>query len=173
MDQYQALLNSGILYAFKRDKGFRPIFIVNVKAIAKAKLDADTLLKMMSYLFTFLINKTMVPGRVENWNFVFDLKGVGLTEIPKKQLKSMIQPLSNYFKGRLYRMYIVNAQWTIKTLWKLISKTVQPQILQKFKVLGDNFSKDLLEMIDADKLEERFGGTLPNKASDFFPPDLL
>ena len=101
------------------------------------------------------------------------MKDVGLTQIPKKLMKAMIQPLSSYFKGRLYRLHVINAQWTVKTLWKIAKKAIDPLTIQKFKVLDDKFSKELLELIDADKLEKRFGGNLPDKTEKFFPPDLL
>ena len=39
-------------------------------------------------------------------------------------------------------------------------------------MLGKDFKEQLLKYIDASCLEQRFGGNLPNKMSEFFPPDM-
>jgi hypothetical protein len=44
---------------------------------------------MMSYLIT----RGLIPGKVENWISIFDMKGIGLTNVPKKAMKAMIKPL--------------------------------------------------------------------------------
>lgn len=115
----------------------------------------------------------MQPGKIENWVTIIDLKGIGLTQVPKKMLKAIIQPMQSYFKGRLFRMYIINAHWTLQAIWKIAKKMIDPLTLLKFKVLGETISKELHELIDADKLEKRYGGNLADKTENFFPPDLL
>ena len=85
----------------------------------------------------------MIPGKIENWITIFDMKGVGLTQIPKKTMKAMAKPMQEYFKGRLYKLYIVNAQWTIKLLLKLAKKLVDPLTMQKFVVCGEKPQEDL------------------------------
>jgi hypothetical protein len=54
-------------------------------------------------------------------------------------MKGISKPMADYFKGRLYRMYIINAQWTIKFLWKMAKQLINPLTLQKFVVAGDDF----------------------------------
>jgi hypothetical protein len=44
-------------------------------------------------------------------------KGVGVTEVPTKLIKAMTKPLQDYFKGRLFTLYIVNAKWAMKIVW--------------------------------------------------------
>jgi hypothetical protein len=34
-----------------------------------------------------------VPGRVENWIAIVNMKDVGITEVPKKLMKAITQPL--------------------------------------------------------------------------------
>ena len=64
---------------------------------------------MTTYYVQFLISRTLVPGKVENWVTILDLKGVGITEIPKKLLKALTKPLETLFKSRLYRLHVLNA----------------------------------------------------------------
>jgi len=36
----------------------------------------------LTYFFEHLINNLLLPGQVENWIFITDLKGMSLTSIP-------------------------------------------------------------------------------------------
>lgn len=149
---------------------FRPIFIINVAKLKKLKADHEYLIQMSCYLIQFLITRGLVSGKVENWVTIIDMKGVGMLEIPKKLLQAMSKPLQQYFKGRLYRLHIINAQWAIKICWKLAKKLVDPLTIKKFALCGDDFNKKLSELIHPDSLEKRFGGNLPDKEDNFFPP---
>lgn len=71
------------------------------------------------------------------------MKGVGITQVPKKAMKAFAKPMQDYFKGRLYRLFIVNANLAIKIVWSIAKKLVDPLTLQKFVVTGDNIAKDL------------------------------
>jgi hypothetical protein len=41
-------------------------------------------------------------------------------------MKAFARPMQDYFKGRLYRLYIVNASAVIKLVWKIAKKLVDP-----------------------------------------------
>jgi hypothetical protein len=132
-------LNAGVFYALKRDKSHRPIQIVNVKALGKLKLSEDDLCGMICFYENFLLTRAIIEGKIENWVIIMDMKGVGLTSMPKKQAKVLAKPLQMYYKGRLYRLYLVNASMVMKVGWKLAKKIVDPLTVLKFKLLGDKF----------------------------------
>jgi len=73
----------------------------------------------------------------------------------------------------LYRLHVINAQWTIKIVWKIVKKVVDPLTVLKFVVCGDDFPQDLYKLIDPNNLEKRFGGNLEDKVDNFFPPQLI
>lgn len=106
---YKEELNKGYSYVYRRDNCFRPIFIINVGKLKKLKIDTELCIHMSTFMIQWLITRALVPGKVENWITIMDMKGVGLTEVPKKLLKALSKPLQTYFKGRLYRLHIVNA----------------------------------------------------------------
>lgn len=167
---FEEELNKGYCYVYKRDKAFRPIFVMNVAKLKQCKLPHETVLNMSTYFVQYLITRALIPGQVENWISIVDMKGVGITEIPKNLMKAITKPLQSYFKGRLYRLHVINAQWTIKIVWKVVKKLVDPLTIQKFVICGDDFSKDLNKLVDPNNLEKRYGGTLPDKTGDYFPP---
>ena len=99
----------GYAYVYKRDRHFRPIFHMNVNKLKNVKTDVEVLINMSTYMCQFIITHALIPGKVENWVTIIDMKGVGITEIPKKLITAMTKPLQDYFKGRLYRLYIINS----------------------------------------------------------------
>lgn len=43
---------------------------------------------------------------------------------------------------------------------------------QKLLIFGDDYKKDLHELVDVKDLEVKYGGQLPNKTDNFWPPQL-
>jgi hypothetical protein len=48
----------------------------------------------------FAIEHLMVPSRVEQWNIIIDLNGVGWTELYVKFLGKLIKNSQNRYRGR-------------------------------------------------------------------------
>jgi hypothetical protein len=166
-------MSKGFSYVYKRDRSFRPIFVLEVGRLKKSKVTPEQALQISTYFTQFLISRTCVPGKVENWIAIVNMKDVGITEVPKKLMKAITEPLQVLFKARLYKLHVLNAQWTIKIVWKIVKKLVDPLTQKKFVVCDDNYQKELSKLIDPNNLEKRFGGNLEDKTSNFFPPDLL
>jgi hypothetical protein len=67
------------LYVCKRDKKGRPVMVMNFEKIVYHAPQTEDLISMCIYLFTFVVEKLMIPGLVENWIMIVDLSNVGLT----------------------------------------------------------------------------------------------
>lgn len=80
--------------------------------------------------------------------------------------------MSANFKGRLYRMFAINVHWVIRGLWSVAKKNLNEFTLHKVHIHGGDYKEDILKLIDAENLEQKFGGKLPNKEKDFFPPQM-
>jgi len=48
---------------------------------------------MSTYFVQYLITRALIPGKVENWISIVDMKGVGVTEIPKNLMQAITKPL--------------------------------------------------------------------------------
>ena len=165
-------LNKGYAYVFKRDRKMRPICYINVDKLKRVKTDHETLINMSTYMTQYVITRALIPGKIENWITIIDFKGVGVTEVPTKLIKAMTKPLQDYFKGRLFTLYIVNAKWAMKIVWQIAKQVVDPLTLLKFKLEGEKFHDKLHEAVDPRCLEAKFGGTIPDLQANFFPRDL-
>ena len=81
--------------------------------------------------------------------------------------------MAQNFRGCLFRCFGVNCPWIVRSLWVVAKPMLSEFTLQKILILGANHKEDLLKTISEDCLEEKFGGKLPNKTDNFFPPELV
>ena len=100
-----------------------------MKKVTELGTDIEFLTELSCFLLHFVMSRGMIPGQIENWTDIIDFKGVSLTNIPKNTMKGLNKPMADYFKGRLYRMYVINASWIIKMLWSLAKKLIDPLTL--------------------------------------------
>lgn len=77
------------------------------------------------------------------------------------------------FRGRLFRMFAINVTWLVRGVINIAKKWADEFTQAKVHCLGGDFQRHLLEIIDEQNLEAKFGGKLSNKVSDFFPPELI
>ena len=80
-DEIKKILRSNIIYGFKRDKCFRPIIIVNCKSILNNSDKIDLIVQASNFFMDHVVQKAMVPGKVENWTTIFNLDDIGLTQL--------------------------------------------------------------------------------------------
>jgi len=114
----------------------------------------------------------MVPGKVENWTAIFDLANVGITEMPTKHIQNLVRSMSKNYRGRLFRFFATDVNWVVKGLWKFAHRFVDEFTKQKLLIFGNDYRPKLHELVDVNNLEEKYGGKLPNKTENFWPPQL-
>jgi hypothetical protein len=116
----------------------------------------------------------LIPGKVENWTVILNMDNVGLTQIPKTLLQGMISAMTRNYRGRMFRLFAVYVAWLVKGLWSVARSLIDEFTATKINIYGsDGFKDDILKIIDEKNLEEKFGGKLPNKRDNFFPPETL
>jgi hypothetical protein len=117
----------------------------------------------------YLIQHYFVPGKVENWVVVNDLGGVSVFKIPFSILKELGSMLEKNYRTRLFRLYLVNAPWTMKLLFDMF-KSFDKNIQKKIYVNSKNVADQIFQHAHPEQLEVKFGGTKPNIFGEFFPP---
>ena len=60
----------------------RPIIIINVRRMIDTGIGVDRLVNMANFLLLYIIEYAMIPGAIESWIAIFDMKEVGVTDIP-------------------------------------------------------------------------------------------
>ena len=61
-----------------------------------------------------------LPGQIENWVFIHDLKDISYSDISIDTVKKVNNIMSSGYGGKLYRNFIVNAPFIVKTAWAMV-----------------------------------------------------
>ena len=127
---------SGFFYPCGRDRNFRPVLVFNVKLIDFN--DVETGVHAACYVHEEVIKTMFLPGQVENWVIIYDIGGLGVTEMPMGAIKTVTNKMSANYGGRLFKMFSVNAPGTIWFAWKAISAFLDPVTVEKIKISKTN-----------------------------------
>jgi hypothetical protein len=164
-----SILNSGFIYIHGRDHRFRPIIICSPKFFVADKYPFEDWQNAVIFILEYCINYLFIPGQVENWNLLVDLKDVSLYSVPG-DLKNILTVVQENYKCRLNTMYVVNLGSFGNILWKIIKKILGESIERKLKMI--KIFDELYEFIHIDQLEKKFGGKSQNTPVNFFPENL-
>ena len=122
-------------------------------------IEPEYFLKPFTYFFEYVLDKLLIPGQVENWIVLINLKGMSLWDIPYNSLGKIIKFSSGSYKSRLYRAYILNAPWSISIPWNFAKGMLNEMQQTKMNIERSNYSKKMADHIRLDQLEAKFGGT--------------
>ena len=118
-EHFREDLELGVVYGVRRDKNMRPVVIINVRRMIDSAITEVRLVAMMNFFLEYTIKNAMVPGAIETWTAIFDLKDVGVTEIPKDRIQPLVNNMTKNYRGRLFRFYATDVTWVVRQLWKL------------------------------------------------------
>jgi hypothetical protein len=149
------VLNSGFLYVHGRDCRFRPIVVINANVLYSIKYEIKDIYSSVVYLFDFVIQNLLIPGAIENWNIILNLKD--LYSKLFKDIKSVVEFINDYYRARLFKLYIMNN-----------NKKIQFERIRSTVIVG---TKDqLLSGIHVSQVEKKLGGAADDITSYYFPP---
>ena len=103
-----------MIYGVRRDKQMRPVIIINVRRMIDSGIDVDRLISVTNFFLEYTIQYAMVPGAIEAWTCIFDLKDVGVTEIPKDRIQPLVGNMTKNYRGRLFRFYATDVTWVVR-----------------------------------------------------------
>ena len=118
-ENFKEDLELGVIYGLRRDINMRPIIIVNVRRVIDTKITVERLLAVASFFLEYVIKNAMIPGKIESWTCIFDMKDVGVTKIPKDRIQPLIGTMTKNFRGRLFRMYATDVTFVVRQLMKI------------------------------------------------------
>lgn len=168
------ILNYGFLYMYGRDVHFRPIIIVEVnranELLDKLGYTFEELSQTILFFMNYIVNYILLPGQIENWILICDLKDVGLSKLP--QFKNILNSLSK-FRCRVFRNYILNVGNFIKFAAGSILNLLGSNSAKKIIMVENNKYEIMQEFIRKENLQLKHGGIAPNVIygeDNLFPP---
>ena len=64
----------------------------------------------------------------------------------------------------------MNVPWLLEKAARIIYNFLDPFASEKTKFYGSGNKPNLLKLVGQENLEKKYGGWIPDKKSDFFPP---
>ena len=130
--------------------------------------DYEKGLKATIFVHERIIETFFLPGQVENWNVIYDLGGMGFTDIPIGVVKKMLGIMEKNYGGRLNRLWVVNTSFAVNLSWKIVSAFLDKVTLEKIKLTSKNTEKSLFNECDPSQIEKKYGGTQPNRTKYWY-----
>ena len=143
VNSYLEDLQLGVIYGLRRDKNMRPVIIINTRRIIDSKITVDRLVSLANFFLEYVIQYAMVPGSIEAWTCIFDLKDCGVTEIPKDRIQPLVNSMTKNYRGRLFRFYATDVTFVVRQLWKVAHQFVDEFTNKKLLIYGDGYQQDI------------------------------
>jgi len=159
--EIQQLLESGIIYMCGRDNRYRPIVVMNLRLFDEKR--TDLIIRTFTYFFEEIIEHVLLPGQVEQWVTIMDVEGFSLFSLPLGGGRKLLNHLETHYRGRLYRLYLVNSPSAVWLSWKIVKQFLEDSTVDKVDIVSDNKIKKLYKHAHLSQLEKKFGGTQENK----------
>jgi CRAL/TRIO domain/CRAL/TRIO, N-terminal domain len=158
-------------YYHKTDKWGRTIYIEHLK-----NLDVPT-------MFSFTTQERFLTNHIRNFEkfiryrmaacsaktgkfieqgtSILDLKGVPLSQF--NQVRKVIQSISaissNYYPEHMGKLVIINSPTLFTAIWVVIKGMLDDATVAKISILGSNYQKELLALVDKENLPATLGGS--------------
>lgn len=170
-DHIATILSSGMLYVHGRDCRFRPIVVISPKFFIEHEKDysSETWIQASIYFMEYLIRNMLVPGQVENWLCITDLRDISLLSLPADFHKFLKVMQCNY-RARLFVNFFVGMGMFLRGLWKIVSVLLDPVTAKKIRFIAKDKTDEIFTLVNRSQVERKFGGRAKNIDSGFFPP---
>lgn len=94
---------------------------------------------------------------------VLDLDGIGMAHTGSKftgPARALMDIDQWFYPESMQKMYVVNAPWVFKMIWKVVRPWLHPITQEKIQVCGSNFLEEMAaDGIEKDQLPECLGGS--------------
>jgi hypothetical protein len=151
------ILNSGFIYIHGRDCRYRPIVIINPKVLQKKVFAFKELCASIVYLLDYCIQQLFILGAIENWTMLVNLKDIQNEHL--KEIKNVINFICEYYRSRLYKLYIIN-----------YAKKITIERIHASDLIVVTQKNQLFVKIHPSQVEMQFGGFSEDILSYFYPP---
>lgn len=114
--------------------------------------DPEAVLRAIVFVQEEVIENMFIPGQVECWNIIYDLVGMGITDVPVNALKGAVQQISANYGGRLYKLWLLNSPSTIFFSWKVVKNFLDPVTVEKISIVKKNTDDSLWKIFDKSQI---------------------
>ena len=163
------------MYIAGRDRNYRPIIITQASLINSMdpQPSNEDLVGMVFIVAEYIGKYMLKPGHVENMINIQDLGGQGIMGMPHSKIKSLLGVIAGQYKGKAARVFALNSPTSFSVLWQVVRYFIDPNTARKVQIISKNTCPELLELVSPNQLEQKYGGTAPNREpGEYWPPRL-
>ena len=169
------ILNRGFVYVYGRDCRYRPIIIFRLIEFVKFEkiYSVQDVLIAGIFLGQFIINNMLLPGHVERWDIIVNLRKTTLLSLPE-HIKKLLPIMVEGFISRLHKTYVIGMSFFMRLIFKIVCAFLHESTVKKIKILEGKKDQSMFQEIRKDNVEIDMGGTAPNarigEENGIFPP---
>ena len=173
--RYVEILNKGFVYVYGRDGRFRPILIFRLVEFVKYEkiYSVQEVIYAGMFLGQFIINNLLLPGHIERWVLIINLRKTTLLSLPE-HIKKLLPIMNEGFISRLHKTYVIGMNFFFRILYKIVCAFLHESTVKKIKILDGRKDQSMFKEIRKDNVEIDMGGTAPNarigEENGIFPP---
>ena len=173
--KYIEILNKGFVYVYGRDGRFRPILIFRLVEFVKYEkiYSVQEVIYAGMFLGQFIINNLLLPGHIERWVLIINLRKTTLLSLPE-HIKKLLPIMNEGFISRLHKTYVIGMNFFFRILYKIVCAFLHESTVKKIKILDGKKDQSMFKEIRKDNVEIDMGGTAPNarlgEENGIFPP---
>lgn len=161
------------MYVCGRDRMYRPILVMKYSVINEFSPlpEPDDVIGAAMITLYFNMKYMWEDGVIENMLKIGDNTGTTIFTLPYKLMKAVMSYITNVNRGRARTVFGLNAPMTISAVWNTVRYFMDENTQQKVCFTTKSTNPMLLQMVHPSQLEEKFGGTAPNrKQGEYWPP---
>ena len=173
--KYIEILNKGFVYVYGRDGRFRPILIFRLVEFVKYEkvYSVQEVIYAGMFLGQFIINNLLLPGHIERWVLIINLRKTTLLSLPE-HIKKLLPVMNEGFISRLHKTYVIGMNFFFRILYKIVCAFLHESTVKKIKIIDGKKDQSMFKEIRKDNVELDMGGTAPNarigEIDGIFPP---
>ena len=175
-NSYKQILSSRFLYMHGLDINYCPILVANGKIFMEIidKYPIENFICAINTIITYLMKHFFIPGQVENWVMIADLKEVSIWDPPLKLLK-IFEFFQNKYIFRLKYLYIYGMESILNFCFNIIKNVLDVRTTNKIKFIDNqnDINNIVLTNIHSSQIERKYGGDANNLFHDLDFPFIL
>lgn len=149
-----------------------PIVVLNSRKWIDSGVPLDTLLSMIDIMNSYLIEVGTIPGKVETWHTIIDVRDLSIWEMPIKAAAGIALHMRKTVFVRGASVHFTNAPNMAVVALRFVYNFLDDFQKEKLVFWSDNYKPKFKKLMGLANLEKKFYGKLPDKKTDFWPPTL-
>lgn len=118
-------------------------------------------------MLEYVTTEMSLPGKAEAIDVILDLDDLNLVSAPFDLIRGILPVFVDNMRGRNGHIFIVNQGFILRKITQVFLSTLDEITRKKIFVLAPfEFEHTLLQFVDPENLEQRYGGQKPNVESD-------